>query len=225
METAKRVLKNFFIKSILLIISVLLAMAFYKLIVKECIDVFIKIDLSGKKGFVIYNFFKLTSVMLIYQVFLTTTRMKTSKLFKLFLFGLYVGTMFILLFARPKMARGFQLDPFAVLHGLRGDRTGQLYLIGNIIFFMPIGYVLRKYNFVLAFILSASIEFNIELAQYVFKRGFFDLGDIFINLVGIFISFCSFFISFTKFLTDILILPFPNPTNSAICAYFLAVSE
>ncbi|EDT78063.1 VanZ family protein [Clostridium perfringens] len=189
METAKRVLKNFFIKSILLIISVFLAMAFYKLIVKECIDVFIKIDLSGKKGFVIYNFFKLTSVMLIYQVFLTTTRMKTSKLFKLFLFGLYAGTMFILLFARPKMARGFQLDPFAVLHGLRGDRTGQLYLIGNIIFFMPIGYVLRKYNFVLAFILSASIEFNIELAQYVFKRGFFDLGDIFINLVGIFIAY------------------------------------
>ena len=189
METAKRVLKNFFIKSILLIISVLLAMAFYKLIVEECIDVFIKIDLSGKKGIVIYNFFKLTSVMLIYQVFLTTTRMKTSKLFKLFIFGLYVGTMFILLFARPKMARGFQLDPFAVLHGLRGDRTGQLYLIGNIIFFMPIGYVLRKYNFVLAFILSASIEFNIELAQYVFRRGFFDLGDVFINLVGIFIAY------------------------------------
>lgn len=189
METAKSVVKNFFIKSILLIISVVLATIFYKLIVKECIGVFIKIDLSGKKGFIIYNFFKLTSVMLIYQVFLTTTRMKTSKLFKLFLFGLYAGTMFILLFARPKMARGFQLDPFAVLHGLRGDKTGQLYLIGNILFFMPIGYILRKYNFVLAFILSASIEFNIELAQYVFKRGYFDLGDIFINLVGIFIAY------------------------------------
>ncbi|ELC8443427.1 VanZ family protein [Clostridium perfringens] len=189
METAKSVVKNFFIKSILLIVSVVLAAIFYKLIVKECIDVFIKIDLSGKKGLIIYNFFKLTSVMLIYQVFLTTTRMKTSKLFKLFLFGLYAGTMFILLFARPKMARGFQLDPFAVLHGLRGDKTGQLYLIGNILFFMPIGYILRKYNFVLAFILSASIEFNIELAQYVFKRGYFDLGDIFINLVGIFIAY------------------------------------
>lgn len=189
METAKSVVKNFFIKSILLIISVVLATIFYKLIVKECIGVFIKIDLSGKKGFIIYNFFKLTSVMLIYQVFLTTTRMKTSKLFKLFLFGLYAGTMFILLFARPKMSRGFQLDPFAVLHGLRGDKTGQLYLIGNILFFMPIGYILRKYNFVLAFILSASIEFNIELAQYVFKRGYFDLGDIFINLVGIFIAY------------------------------------
>ncbi|MDZ4993617.1 VanZ family protein [Clostridium perfringens] len=189
METAKSVVKNFFIKSILLIISVVLAAIFYKLIVKEYIGVFIKIDLSGKKGFIIYNFFKLTSVMLIYQVFLTTTRMKTSKLFKLFLFGLYAGTMFILLFARPKMSRGFQLDPFAVLHGLRGDKTGQLYLIGNIIFFMPIGYILRKYNFVLAFILSASIEFNIELAQYVFKRGYFDLGDIFINLVGIFIAY------------------------------------
>lgn len=189
METAKSLVKNFFIKSILLIISVFLAMVFYKLIVKECIDVFIKIDLSGRKGFVIYNFFKLTSVMLIYQIFLTTTRMKTSKLFKIFLFGLYAGTMVILLFARPKMARGFQLDPFTVLHGLRGDKTAQLYLIGNIIFFMPIGYVLRRYNFILAFILSASIEFNIELAQYVFKRGFFDLGDIFVNLVGIFIAY------------------------------------
>ncbi|MGG5463251.1 VanZ family protein [Clostridium sp. B9] len=189
MENFKIVMKNFFIKSILFIISVFLAALFYKLIVKECIDVFIKIDLSGKKGFIIYNFFKVTSVMLIYQVFLTTTRMKTSKLFKLFLFGLYAGTMFILLFARPKMARGFQLDPFEVLHGLRGDKTSQLYLIGNIIFFMPIGYILRKYNFILAVVLSASIEFNIELAQYVFKRGFFDLGDIFINLVGIFIAY------------------------------------
>lgn len=189
MDNFKIVMKNFFIKSILFIISVFLAALFYKLIVKECIDVFIKIDLSGKKGFVIHNFFKVTSVMLIYQVFLTTTRMKTSKVFKLFLFGLYAGTMFILLFARPKMARGFQLDPFMVLHGLRGDRTAQLYLIGNIIFFMPIGYVLRRYNFILALVLSASIEFNIELAQYVFRRGFFDLGDIFTNMIGIFIAY------------------------------------
>lgn len=196
MKTAKKIMKNFCLKSILLLISVILAMFFYKLIVKECIEVFIKIDLSGKKGFIIYNFFKLTSVMMIYQIFLTTTSMKTSKLFKLFLFSLYAGTMFILLFARPKMARGFQLDPFAVLHGLRGDTTAQLYLIGNIIFFMPIGYILRKYNFLLALILSASIEFNIELAQYVFKRGFFDLGDVFINLVGIFIAYFIFKIAY-----------------------------
>lgn len=189
METFKRVLKNFFIKSILFIISVFLAALFYKLIVKQCIHVFIKINLSGTKGFIIYNFFKLTSVMLIYEVFLTTTRMKTSKVFKLFLFGLYAGTMFILLFARPKMARGFQLDPFEVLHVLRGNRIAQLYLLGNIIFFMPIGYIIRKYNFVLAVVLSCSIEFNIELAQYVFRRGFFDLGDILINLVGIFIAY------------------------------------
>lgn len=189
METFKRLVKNFFIKSILFVISFFLAIVFYKLIVKQCINVFIKIDLSGTKGLIIYNFFKLTSIMLIYQVFLTTTRMRTSKVFKLFLFGLYAGTMFILLFARPKMARGFQLDPFEVLHGLRGNRTAQLYLIGNIIFFMPIGYIIRKYNFILAVVLSASIEFNIELAQYVFKRGFFDLGDIFINLVGIFIAY------------------------------------
>ena len=196
MKTAKKIMKNFCLKSILLLISVILAMFFYKLIVKECIEVFIKIDLSGKKGFIIYNFFKLTSVMMIYQIFLTTTSMKTSKLFKLFLFSLYAGTMFILLFARQKMARGFQLDPFAVLHGLRGDTTAQLYLIGNIIFFMPIGYILRKYNFLLALILSASIEFNIELAQYVFKRGFFDLGDVFINLVGIFIAYFIFKIAY-----------------------------
>lgn len=181
----KELIKNFFIKLALFLVAVVVGAVFYKIIVRQCINVFITIDLTGKKGFIIYNFFKLTSVMFIYGSLLVIFKRKISLIFKVFLTGLYIGTMFILLFARPKMSRGFNFDVLAVFKQL-GSVKSQMYLIGNIVFFMPIGYLLRKDSFMRAVILAMSIELNIELVQYAFKRGYFDVSDIFINLVGIF---------------------------------------
>lgn len=181
----KELIKNFFIKLALFLIAIVVGAVFYKIIVKECINIFITIDLTGKKGFIIYTFFKLTSVMFVYGSLLVIFRRKISLIFKVFLTGLYLGTMFILLFARPKMGRGFNFDVLAVFRELESTKA-QMYFIGNIVFFMPIGFLLRKDSFIRASILAMSIELNIELVQYAFKRGYFDVSDIFINLVGIF---------------------------------------
>ena len=181
----KELIKNFFIKLALFLVAVVVGAIFYKIIVRQCINVFITIDLTGKKGFIIYNFFKLTSVMFIYGSLLVIFKRKISLVFKVFLTGLYLGTMFILLFARLKMSRGFNFDVLAVFKELESTKA-QMYFIGNIVFFMPIGYLLRKDSFIRAFILAMSIELNIELVQYAFKRGYFDVSDIFINLIGIF---------------------------------------
>lgn len=184
----KNKIYNFFIKLLLLIIAVFLGIVFYKLIIRECIETFIKINLTGKKGFIIYNFFKLTTVMMIYSGLLVIFRRKTSKVFKVFITGLYIGTMFILLFARPKMSRSFNFNPFSVFHDLH-RRISLMYFIGNIIFFMPIGYLLRNDRFIRSLILAVSLELNIELLQYAFKRGYFDISDIFVNLIGIYIAY------------------------------------
>ncbi|MGL5244628.1 MAG: VanZ family protein [Sarcina sp.] len=181
---------NFFIKVIFLTIAIIIGSIAYKLIIKECINTFITINLSGKKGFVIYNFFKLTTVMMIYSSFLIIFRKNTSKVFKIFIASLYIGTMIILLFARHKMNRGFNLNPLEVFRTLN-SREAKMYFIGNIVFFMPIGYMLRNDGVFRALILSLSIELNIELIQYVFKRGYFDLSDIFINMIGIFIAYLT----------------------------------
>lgn len=179
---------NFFIKLSLLIIAVFLGIVFYKFIVRECIGTFIKIDLTGKKGFIIYNFLKLTTVMMIYSGLLVVFRRKTSKVFKVFITGLYIGTMIILLFARPKISRGFNFNLLSVFHDLH-RKIPLMYFIGNIIFFMPIGYLLRNDGFIRSLILAVSLELNIELLQYAFKRGYFDISDIFVNLIGIYIAY------------------------------------
>ena len=184
----KELIINFFIKLILLGISVVLGAVFYKVIIKRCIESFILINLNGMKGFIIYNFFKLTTVMLIYLVFLMIFRRKIGVVLKFFIFGLYVGTMFLLLFARPKVQRGIILNPLNFMHGLDHVRN-QLYLVGNVIFFIPIGYLLRKYKIWEAGLFALSIEFNIELFQNVFKRGVFDVSDIVVNMVGIMIGY------------------------------------
>ena len=181
----KELIKNFFIKVVLFMVAIAIGTIFYKVIVRECINIFITINLTGKKGFIIYNFFKLTSVMFVYGSLLVIFKRKISLFFKVSLTGLYLGTMFILLFARPKMSRGFNFDILAVFRDLESAKA-QMYFIGNIIFFMPIGYLLRRDSFIRAIILAMSIELNIELVQYAFKRGYFDVSDIFINLVGIF---------------------------------------
>ncbi|MPQ43877.1 VanZ family protein, partial [Clostridium tarantellae] len=186
----KEKILNFFIKSIFLLISVIIGALIYKLIIKDCINIFITINLNVKKGIIIYNFFKLTTVMMIYSSFLILLRKKTCKFFKIFIAILYIGTMILLLFARFKIDRGFNLNPVQAFYTLHNKRD-MMYFIGNIVFFMPIGYMLRKDNIFKVIILSISLELNIELLQYVFKRGYFDLSDIFINMIGIFIAYLT----------------------------------
>lgn len=60
-------------------------------------------------------------------------------------------------------------------------------IMGNIVIFAPLGFLLRmlsKNSFSKVMIISLLIIFSIELIQYFFKIGFFDIDDILLNTIG-----------------------------------------
>ena len=63
-------------------------------------------------------------------------------------------------------------------------------VIGNIILFIPLGYLLKSFlrNNILVFIIGILITLLLELIQFVAKLGVFDIIDIFLNALGIIIG-------------------------------------
>ena len=63
-------------------------------------------------------------------------------------------------------------------------------VIGNIILFIPLGYLLKSFlrNNILVFIIGILITLLLELIQFVTKLGVFDIIDIFLNALGIIIG-------------------------------------
>ena len=66
----------------------------------------------------------------------------------------------------------------------------------NIIMMMPIGlispFVLRGYEFSITLIMGLMISLLIEISQYILQRGFFELDDIFHNIVGTLIGYLTY---------------------------------
>lgn len=64
------------------------------------------------------------------------------------------------------------------------DKTVFINVFGNIILFIPLGTFFKK-DIYLAFI----IIIVLEITQFIFIRGVFDITDIILNILGVFIGF------------------------------------
>lgn len=65
-------------------------------------------------------------------------------------------------------------------------------LIMNVVFFIPIGYLVKNKGFLRSFVIVLVSVLGIESTQYVLALGFFDAGDIVLNLVGIYLGYFYF---------------------------------
>lgn len=88
------------------------------------------------------------------------------------------------------------LVPFRTISSYMRDIT-ELYalknIVGNIIVFVPLGFLtFQVFNkrFLKPSIICTLIILFIECVQLIFKTGFFDVGDIFLNLTGYLIGIC-----------------------------------
>ena len=61
--------------------------------------------------------------------------------------------------------------------------------IFNILLFMPVGILLRKWRFDKMLMFSVGLAFVIELIQGLSRRGYFDTWDIILYILGIAISY------------------------------------
>ena len=117
---------------------------------------------------------------------------KAEKLSNIIVFIYYIILIFnMVIFARYNNINSYNLIPFkSIIYILK---TGTIYSIiinifGNLFVFMPLDYFLIELfnikKFSINFILSFGIILLIELFQYIFKVGVFDIDDLIIRTLG-----------------------------------------
>ena len=118
------------------------------------------------------------------------------------LFALYIaGLVYFLFFAemldRTGIERSYRynLSPFReirrfiVYADLLGPMAVISNLFGNIVIFMPFGFLVpilgrKKRNFWFTSLLSFALSLTVECIQLVTRTGCFDVDDIFLNTIG-----------------------------------------
>lgn len=124
---------------------------------------------------------------------------RTERFSMMVLFLYYVVFLFnVVLFARYVNVSSYNLIPFASIIEIL--RQGNLYqivinLFGNFFVFMPLEfflfYLFGMQKCFFHFLLSFFILLSIEVAQFVFRLGVFDVDDIFLSLLGM---VCLYFV-------------------------------
>ena len=177
-------MKEILIRIGLFIVSIFVAIIIYETFVKWGVANFILIKMTDQRGKIIMDFFRVGTVVLIYALLLLSVGLRVTKPAQTVLWIAYLGTIFLLLFARKTEYGGVNLDPFKIVQELHGMRS-KIYFVGNILFFVPFGYLFRKLNFFIMILVAFCMEFTIEMSQHITRRGMFDVCDIMINMVGI----------------------------------------
>lgn len=118
------------------------------------------------------------------------------------LFALYIaGLVYFLFFAemldRTGIERSYrynlipfrEIRRFIVYADLLGPMAVISNLFGNIVIFMPFGFLVpilgrKKWNFWFTSLLSFALSLAVECIQLVTRTGCFDVDDIFLNTIG-----------------------------------------
>lgn len=117
---------------------------------------------------------------------------KMSKLSLVIIFIYYVIFLFnVVIFARYNIIRSYNLIPFYTIYDVISN--GSIYSIiinifGNLFVFMPLEFFIIKLfkidKFPINFIISLFIIIVIEVLQFIFNVGVFDIDDIIICTLG-----------------------------------------
>lgn len=100
---------------------------------------------------------------------------------------LYGIVMLILLFGRSNAERTINLNILELF-----SKDAIIHNLLNFIFFIPIGYVLRKKSWVYALICTIVFVAGIEIIQLITARGVFDVVDIIIDFGAIILGYVMF---------------------------------
>lgn len=128
---------------------------------------------------------------------------KISKFSMSIVFIYYVLLLFnMVVFARYDSVYGYNFIPFkSIYEALKSDNLYFMIIniLGNLLVFMPLEYFIinlfKVKKFSLNFMLSFVLILIIEILQFVFKVGVFDIDDILLSVLGMMI----FFVIYNKF--------------------------
>ncbi|MBC1520876.1 VanZ family protein [Listeria aquatica] len=101
---------------------------------------------------------------------------------------IYFGCLFFLLFAKDSHARGLSFDTFGFIKPFVEGNL-RVITVGNVVAFIPTGFLMWKLKGYQALVLALGLITGVESMQYYFAVGYFDTGDIFLNVCGIMIGY------------------------------------
>ncbi|WP_439442597.1 VanZ family protein [Listeria aquatica] len=101
---------------------------------------------------------------------------------------IYFGCLFFLLFAKDSHTRGLSFDTFGFIKPFVEGNL-RVITVGNVVAFIPIGFLMWKLKGYQALVLALGLITGVESMQYYFAVGYFDTGDIFLNVCGIMIGY------------------------------------
>lgn len=133
----------------------------------------------------VYSFWPSLLAVLVMTLVLFTAgqflyRTRVSKIFIAILYTIYGLIVSYLLFFKSIGVAGFNLN--LIQYFLVDMMENPSVVLFNFLFFLPLGFLFRpSWKHLLSFIIFISLA---EIAQYFFRLGFFDLGDILINTLG-----------------------------------------
>ena len=143
-------------------------------------------DIAGFIGV----FFMTTCMIIIYMILNFMLERCMPRYFKYILWGHYYALFIIVFFCLNIGQSEFVINPFT-----NPEYTAINYLmliLKCIILFIPIGYLVRKEIFIKSFSFMLLFILTMELSQYVFKLGTFNISEIIFSLVGVSIGYFSF---------------------------------
>lgn len=141
-----------------------------------------------------FYYFGIKEIVTSLDVFYPNIVFVLMLLYCLFVFTLYVnkekwqfivyllGLLCILFYRKSKVGYNFTFYLLDWVNYIFKNKTIAMNIIGNILIFVPLGYYLRNVG------LSVTSVVCLELLQVLFKRGMFDVVDIFLNIIGVLIG-------------------------------------
>lgn len=133
----------------------------------------------------IYIFISLSFIYMMARCILNTN--KTNKIGLIIVYSII---LFLTLFVRKKYDT-FQYNfEFYLLEWFKKmfvDKVIFVNLMGNLVLFMPLGFILSKINKnkLCNILIGMGIVIVLELCQFISKRGVFDIIDILLNGIGL----------------------------------------
>lgn len=133
----------------------------------------------------IYIFISLSFIYMMARCILNTN--KTNKIGLIIVYSII---LFLTLFVRKKYDT-FQYNfEFYLLEWVKKmfvDKVVFVNLMGNLVLFMPLGFILSKINKnkLCNILIGMGIVIVLELCQFISKRGVFDIIDILLNGIGL----------------------------------------
>lgn len=179
-------MKRYFIILILPIISVFAAVAMYFSWFQGWLYFYLKHVMASVShmGYITVGI----TALLLYFVTVQLINWKINKALLVLCYMIYFGILLCLLFGKASNTQGFSSDTFGFIDTFLSGNL-RVIIIGNVLAFIPIGFLLKKIGFIKAILYAMMMIFAIEGAQYILHVGYFDTGDVFLNVSGIMLGY------------------------------------